>query len=279
MANRRNFIKILLMFLFASSAGTQMFAQTNNSEFTQSFYVIEVLVFLAMISLIAVLFMYFGWKKDKPIESGEVTLWQKIKQSMTKAVPVEDEDEILMEDDYDGIKELDNRIPPWFTYLFYATIIFGIFYMLTYYVFKTGKLQAAEYEAEMKAANLKKTEMMAASKNSVTEENVKLLSDASALASGKQIFKSNCVPCHGPGGGGVVGPNLTDDYWIHGGGIKNIYKTIKNGVLTKGMPNWGAQFNNKQIQEVASYVISLHGTHPANAKPPQGKKWEGDKSE
>ena len=279
MANKMKLLKYLPAILFASASTSKLFAQTvadsTSSVFTESFYQTEVVLFMLLLVVIVGLFLYFGWEKDEPVSEETVSAWAKFRQSMTKAVPVEEEDEILMEDDYDGIRELDNRIPPWFTYLFYATIIFGIYYMMSIYVFKTNKPQAQEYADEMRQADLKKQELMS-SGNFINASNVKLLSDASSLEAGKTIFKSTCVPCHGPGGGGVVGPNLTDDYWIHGGGIKNIFTTIKNGVQAKGMPSWQNQFNTKQIQELASYVISLHGSNPSNAKPPQGDKYEED---
>jgi cytochrome c oxidase cbb3-type subunit 3 len=103
--------------------------------------------------------------------------------------------------------------------------------------------------------------------------------DTPDLEAGKAIFKTNCVPCHGPEAGGIVGPNLTDKYWIHGGGIKNVFKTIKDGVPAKGMISWQAVLKPKQIQEVASYVLSLQGTKPANPKAPQGTIWEGDSTQ
>ncbi len=277
MANKKSFLNSFWLFLLLSTGFSQIFAQTAGGEFPQSFYDIEAVVFLLLVFFVFFIVMFFGWKKDPPLEENRVTVWQKFKKSMTRVVPVEEEDSILMEDDYDGIKELDNRIPPWFTYLFYATIIFAIGYLLTFHVFKTGKLQAQEYADEMKAAQLQ-TEVVMNSSTGVNEQNVTLMNDTGSLDAGKTIYKSNCVPCHGPDGGGVVGPNLTDDYWIHGGGIKNIFKTISDGVPAKGMPTWSAQLKPKQVQEVASYVISLHGTHPANAKAPQGQKWEGDKT-
>jgi cytochrome c oxidase cbb3-type subunit 3 len=178
-----------------------------------------------------------------------------------------------MDHDFDGIKELDNRIPPWFNYLFYGTIIFGIIYMLDYHVLKTGKLPVQEYQEEMQQAALQRAELIR-SGALVNENTVTRLSDASALNDGKEIFKANCVPCHGENAQGIIGPNLTDEYWIHGGGIKNVFKTIEYGVPAKGMLTWEGKLNPREIQEVASYVLSLQGTNPPNAKMPQGQKWE-----
>ncbi len=186
---------------------------------------------------------------------------------------MEKEKDILMEHDFDGIKELDNRIPPWFNYLFYGTIIFGIIYMLDYHVLKTGKLPAQEYKDEMQQAAFQRAELIR-SGALVNENTVTRLTDALSLSDGKEIFKTNCVPCHGENGQGIIGPNLTDEYWIHGGGLKNVFKTIKYGVPAKGMLTWEGKLNPREIQETASYVLSLEGTNPPNAKAPQGQKWE-----
>jgi cytochrome c oxidase cbb3-type subunit III len=219
------------------------------------------------------LLFYFGMGEErKEPDFHPFGFLKKIKDKLVGAVPIEKEGDILLEDDYDGIKELDNKVPPWFNLLFLITIIFAIYYLLDYHVFKTGKLQYQEYQEEMQQAEIQKAELIK-SGAFVNENTVLRLNDAESLSAGKNIFKTNCVPCHGPDAGGVIGPNLTDDYWIHGGGIKNIFHTITYGVPAKGMISWQTQLNPKQIQEVASYVMSLHGTHPANPKPPQGDKY------
>ena len=248
-----------------------------------TYYKVLGIVFFVIIIVIIYAFMYYGTEEIKEEEiaagkAGEASLWAKIKQALTKAAPLDKEDEILLEDDYDGIKELDNRVPPWFNYLFYITIIFAVYYLFNYEVFSAGKSQVDEYNAEMEAASIQRAQLEATGAF-VTEENVTRLTDQSDLESGKDIFKSNCVPCHGPDAGGVVGPNLTDKYWIHGGGIKNVFKTIKYGVPSKGMVSWQTQLNPKQMQDVASYVLSLQGTRPANPKEPQGTIWEGDSTQ
>ncbi len=266
--------------VFVLTFSNIVLAQTAEPEGISQTYIDYMIGFLLLIILFsfAALFYYgFGGEKESAErEQKALGIWQKLKDHLVAATPIEQEDEILLEDDYDGIKELDNRIPPWFNYLFYATIIFGIYYLLNFHVFKTGKLQAEEYKDEMRAAALQKEEMVKTGAV-INEETVTLLKDPAALSAGKNIFKTNCVACHGPEAGGIVGPNLTDDYWIHGGGIKNVFKTIKYGVPAKGMITWENILSPKEIQEVASYVISLHGTHPANAKPPQGTKYEPEK--
>ncbi|MEJ2614753.1 MAG: cbb3-type cytochrome c oxidase N-terminal domain-containing protein [Ignavibacteriaceae bacterium] len=259
------------------STGNKVFAQTQTHEINPDVYDINLLIFSIIILIIFFAFIYYGTDKTivRPKKISRILL--KAKNYFIGLAPMEKEKDILMEHDFDGIKELDNRIPPWFNYLFYGTIIFGIIYMLDYHVLKTGKLPAQEYQEEMHMAALQRAELIK-SGALVNENNVTLLTDASALSEGKDIFKVNCVPCHGENAQGIIGPNLTDRYWIHGGGIKNVFKTIKYGVPSKGMLTWEGKLNPREIQEVASYVISLQGTNPPNAKAPQGQIWEGTDS-
>ncbi|MEI7811936.1 MAG: cbb3-type cytochrome c oxidase N-terminal domain-containing protein [Ignavibacteria bacterium] len=196
-----------------------------------------------------------------------------IKSRLDNAVPIGKENSILLEDNFDGIFELDNKVPPWFNILLYGTIIIGIFYLLNFHVFTNNKLMIDEYEEEVQVADLQK-EILFRSGRLVTESNVTELKDIGSIQNGRQVFLTRCSVCHGRQGEGLIGPNLTDDYWIHGGGITNIFKTVKYGWPAKGMISWQSQLSPKQIQEVASFVISLHDTHPPNAKPPQGVKNE-----
>ena len=274
MNKRNNFstkLSLIVSFILAGSSFSTLSAQTIQPEGISQSYIQLMLILVFGITLMAfALLFYFGMgdKKKEP-DFHPFSFLTKIKDKMMGAVPVEQEDEILLEDDYDGIKELDNRVPPWFNLLFLITIIFAIYYLLDYHVFKTGKLQAQEYKEEMQAAAIQRADLMK-SGAFVNENTVTRLRDEASLNAGKDIFKTNCVPCHGPDAGGVIGPNLTDDYWIHGGGIKNIFHTIKYGVPAKGMISWQTQLNPKQMQDVASFIMSLHGSNPANPKPPQG---------
>lgn len=175
--------------------------------------------------------------------------------------------------EYDGIQELDNDMPPWFKYLFYSTILFGIVYVLNYHVFKWNPLQEDEYVQEMTEAE---TELKILRQNAAAgmdENSVTLVSDPAGIESGKALFMQNCAACHGQKGEGMVGPNFTDQYWIHGGGIKNVFKVIKYGVPEKGMIAWQSQLSPQQMQEVASYILTLEGSNPPNAKEPQGEIW------
>jgi len=171
---------------------------------------------------------------------------------------------------YDGIEEFDNDLPPWWTYLFYATIVFSVGYLLNFHVFSSGKLQIQEYEAEMQEAALFHPANSESNANEKT--NFTVLTDATKLASGKTLFGQNCAACHGQNAEGMVGPNLTDEYWLHGGDVNEVFKTIKFGVTSKGMVAWQGKLSDDQILEVSSYILSLQGSNPANAKAPQGEK-------
>ena len=171
--------------------------------------------------------------------------------------------------DFDGIQEYDNDLPPWWKYMFYVTIVFAVGYMLHYHVFQTGALQTEEYEMEMQQAALIAAQNVE-DPNAVTDYEV--LTDAAALESGKAIYLQNCAACHGQAGEGSVGPNLTDEYWLHGGEVNEIFKTVKFGVPSKGMVPWQGKLTKDQILEVSSYILSLQGSNPANGKEPQGEK-------
>ena len=178
-------------------------------------------------------------------------------------------DEIHSHHDFDGIQEYDNDLPPWWKTLFYVSIVFAVGYMLHFHVFKTGMLQEDEYKMEMEEAALLAAKNVD-DPNAVT--NYEVLTETAALESGKSIFSTNCAACHGQEGQGSVGPNLTDEYWLHGGDVNDIFKTVKYGVPAKGMVPWQGKLTKDQILEVSSYILSLQGSNPANAKEPQGEK-------
>ncbi|HEY9000778.1 MAG TPA: cbb3-type cytochrome c oxidase N-terminal domain-containing protein [Mucilaginibacter sp.] len=192
--------------------------------------------------------------------------------------PMSEEQSLIIPHEYDGIQELNNPTPAWFMYLFYATIIFAVGYLLVYHVFGVGQLQYDEYKTEMAVAAKEKAAFLAKSADKVDENTVKLTTDAGVLTAGKSIFQERCAACHGNNAQGMVGPNLTDDYWLHGNRINDIFKTIKYGVQSKGMPTWESQLTPKQISDVANFIKSLHGSNPANPKEPQGTKMADDNS-
>jgi cytochrome c oxidase cbb3-type subunit 3 len=186
------------------------------------------------------------------------------------AASLEKEKDVLLDHNYDGIQELDNSLPPWWKYGFYFTIVFAVIYLFRYEVTHSAPNALEEYNIEMAQGEADKAAYLAKAGNAIDETNVTLLTDATSMAEAKDLFLKNCLPCHLADGGGIVGPNLTDDYWLHGCGIKDIFKTIKYGYMDKGMKSWKDDFSPKQIQELASYVKSLRGTKPANPKAPQG---------
>lgn len=184
--------------------------------------------------------------------------------------PIEEEHQIEMDHDYDGIKELDNKLPPWWLYGFYASILFAILYMWRFEVAHTGPSPVDEYKASLKVAEIQKTAYLATAANNIDETSVVILTGKQEIESGNSIFQASCAPCHGKAAEGVVGPNLTDDYWIHGGNIKDIFKTIKYGVPDKGMRSWKDEFSPKQLAQLSSYIRTVRGSNPPNAKPQQG---------
>jgi len=207
-------------------------------------------------------------KPAKREKKPKAEMWQKL----LSLRPLAEEKDLLIAHDYDGIEELDNPVPAWFMWLFYVTIAFATCYLLVYHVFNAAPLQYQEYKIEMAQADAAKKIFLSKAANRVDENTVKLSHDPAVLAAGKAIFVANCAACHGEHAQGNVGPNLTDDYWLHGHKINDLFKTIKYGVLAKGMPTWEKQLSPKQISDVANYVKSLHDTKPAGAKEPQGTK-------
>lgn len=190
----------------------------------------------------------------------------KINQNLEKQPEIDEltQDRLIEDHGYDGIRELDNDLPGWWKWLFYLTIVFSVVYILRYHVFKTADLQEAEYNKEMEIAK-------ANMPPEVDESTLFRLEDEASLAGGKAIFDKHCVVCHLSKGEGLVGPNLTDEYWIHGGSFKDIYRTIKVGVPAKGMISWKDQLNVTEMQQVSSFIMTLKGTNPPNPKAPQGE--------
>jgi cytochrome c oxidase cbb3-type subunit 3 len=198
------------------------------------------------------------------------TTWATLdKKFLTKAAPIEQEADIMLDHDYDGIKELDNALPPWWKYGFYITIFVALFYILKFEVWHTGMNPTEEYTTEMAEAKIETDAYLASMKENVDEKTVVML-DATGIESGKTLYTKTCVACHSPNGAGGVGPNLTDNYSIHGASIQDIFKTIKYGWPDKGMQAWQSNFSPVEMQQLASYVKSLVNTNVADGKAPQG---------
>jgi len=197
----------------------------------------------------------------------EVKTLKKINQVLTDVVPIEDEHKILMDHEYDGIRELDNNLPPWWVWGFFLTIVFAFIYLFNYHILGTGDLQYVAYDKEMKKADIEVKAYLSKMAMNVDETNATLMNGGADLSKGKALFETNCVTCHNPKGEGNIGPNLTDKTWIYGYDIKDVFKTIKMGT-PNGMPEHNSKFNPIQIQQVASYVLSLPD---AKGKEPQGE--------
>jgi cytochrome c oxidase cbb3-type subunit 3 len=202
------------------------------------------------------------------------SMWYKnILKALTKSTPLENENELLLQHDYDGIKELDNTLPPWWVYLFYLTIVFAVVYLLRFHVMG-GDTQEMELKNEIAQSKIEVAEYLKTAPDLMDEKTVTLLTDPASLAEGKTIYTTNCVACHRADAGGQIGPNLTDDQWILGGGIKNVFHTLMNGGRDgKGMISWKGTLKPKEMQKVASYVLSLHGSNPKDPKPSEGEVW------
>ncbi|NQW36042.1 MAG: c-type cytochrome [Flavobacteriales bacterium] len=200
----------------------------------------------------------------------EQSFIKRLMKSLTKANELGQEDKVMTDHDYDGIRELNNVLPPWWLYGFYITIIIGIFYYVQVFTNSEEYSQDKEFVNDVEQAN-KDIEAYKTAHPELFKTDVVLFTDAENLAAGKTIFEATCLACHMADGGGGIGPNLTDDHWILGGGIEKIYHTISEGGRPgKGMIPWKGSFKPMQIQQVASYVISLQGTTPANPKASEG---------
>jgi cytochrome c oxidase cbb3-type subunit 3 len=183
--------------------------------------------------------------------------------------------------DYDGIREFDNPLPRWWLLTFYGTVVFSVFYWLHYHTLETGLLPSDAYKAEIKQAedeeNARQAKLEAEGKGVNEQQLVAMAKDAQAISRGAALFKQNCLACHGDKGQGVVGPNLTDDYWLHGGKAMDIYKTISVGIPEKGMPAWRPLLGATKVQDATAFILTLRGKK-APGKAPQGITEQGEKA-
>ena len=282
----KNISKIAMLLLPMLFLGGSMFAQDAVAPFKtevvyQPISAMTAWLFAAGIGFEVLVLVFFGMKlsgflrkievidADKPL--GAIMTMPKFWDNINASVAIEKEKDIQMDHEYDGIHELDNNLPPWWKYSFYISIVWSILYM-GYYHLGDGELSIPAYEHEMELAKIEKAEIAKTMASKVDESNV-TIADASGIADGAAIYKSNCAACHGNAGEGNVGPNLTDKFWLHGGDMTSIYKTVKVGWPAKGMKSWEAELSPVQMKNVASYIKSLAGTNPANAKAPQGEEF------
>lgn len=265
--------------VFAQAVESSTYEKLMNMDGNQLTLLIIMGVILGIIILLLILIIYLMsfitavFRKENPAMAAEPTWWESFKEKFITGDVAEEavEKKEMTDHSYDGITELDNFMPPWLQYVFLITAVFGIGYFLNYSVLGYGKTGVEEYEEELRIEAIASEERKANAAAGIDETTVVFDESASALASGKTIFEGNCAACHAIDGGGGVGPNLTDDYWIHGNSISDVFTVIKYGVVSKGMVPWEDQLSPEEIQQVASYILTLKGTSPANPKEPQGE--------
>ncbi|HEX5171016.1 MAG TPA: cbb3-type cytochrome c oxidase N-terminal domain-containing protein [Cyclobacteriaceae bacterium] len=250
-------------------------------------YVVTTFVLIAMITVLVVAFYLLRIlnllieqsAKESAAKLGKTYVereswWSKLVQKLNASVPVAQEKDIDLGHNYDGIRELDNHLPPWWKWLFYGTIGWAVVYLVVYHLSNSLPLSIEEYQDEVAQAEMKIQKLKASQPQAeIDEATLTFTNDAAIIEKGKKVFTDyNCGSCHrNDGGGNTIGPNLTDAYWLHGGDIKNIFATIKNGVVEKGMPAWGKAMSPDNVRDAAFFVMSLQGTNPPDAKAPQGE--------
>ncbi len=281
-------LKTILLLLFLGTVSGQLYAAPVAAHAQGDYWGLDSFTFYSLITLIAVeLFVAWllydlsmelmGVKERKLQEAKEkerakaLSYQPTFLEKMNASVAIEKESDIMFGHEYDGIRELDNNLPPWWVYGFFVTIVFAFVYLVHYQVLHTGQSPEEEYLEQVATGKAEADEFRKKAANLVDENNVTLLTDKASLASGSAIYMEHCVACHGKSGEGSVGPNLTDDYWIHKGGIKDIFISIKYGWPEKGMKSWQQDLGAKQIHELSSFIKSLKGSNPANAKEAQGE--------
>lgn len=284
----KTIVTLLLLTPFFTQAQTTAVTDTATSIGGLSTVTFFLLISVITTELIVILVMAWFVKrfltKEKEVVAKQSVVKEKNADAkawwdkLNKFRPVEQEAAIDLGHNYDGIRELDNKLPPWWLYGFYVTILFGVIYLWRYHIAETAPLSKGEYEIAMKKADEQKAAYLSKSANNIDENTVKLLTDPVALAAGKNIFIQACAACHTKDGAGLVGPNLTDDYWMHGGSVKDIFKTIKYGWPEKGMKSWKDDYSPVQIAQLTSFIKSLHGTNPPNPKEKQGDLYKDESS-
>ncbi|MEE9431945.1 MAG: cbb3-type cytochrome c oxidase N-terminal domain-containing protein [Melioribacteraceae bacterium] len=266
-------LKMITIMFLLFIVSTPIFAQTGVEDGDGLASVVKIMVAVTafLIAVILWLVLVNSEKGEKSVDSKS-----SIFSSLNFETSIEDEQSILLDHDFDGIRELNNKIPPWFLMTFYASMIFAVIYIFKYHILFDGEgdYQTYEYTEEVRMASLE-LEAVAAESGAVIDENtVTVLDDATSLANGKVTYDKHCVACHLSKGEGLVGPNFTDDYWIHGNKINDLYRIIKVGVPAKGMISWQSQLDPVAMQEVASYILTMRGTNPPNQKDAEGDLYE-----
>lgn len=234
--------------------------------------ILELAIVVSLIFLIKTMVRLISAKPELAATAQKIVKQVPFWDKFNSAVAIEKEEDILLDHDYDGIQELDNSLPPWWKYGFYLTIVVSVIYMW-YYHAGSGPNQQQEYVQSVQKANKEIAAYLASAADNVDENSVKLV-DAAGIAAGQELYIQRCAACHANDGGGTVGPNLTDDYWLHDGDLTGVFKSIKYGWPDKGMQSWQKEFSPKQIAQIASFVTTLKGTTPAAPKDPQGELYQ-----
>jgi cytochrome c oxidase cbb3-type subunit III len=291
-------MKKLLIILLIGITTLQGYSQTTPASFKDDpfnhpmfpvylafalFVVMVVLVCIVISYVVRILNIFTTQaEKAKAEELGQayvprLSWWDKFTQTMNASVAVANESEIELNHSYDGIKELDNHLPPWWKYLFYGTIGWAVVYIVVFHIANTLPLQTDEYQQELAIAEDQAQRFKASQpQEEIDVDKLSYTADVKLIEQGKAVFMdNNCGACHrNDAGGNTIGPNLTDNYWLHGGTIQQVFSTVKNGVIDKGMPAWGKSLTPQKVRDVTFFIMSLQGSNPANAKAPQGERFE-----
>jgi cytochrome c oxidase cbb3-type subunit 3 len=290
MRTTASYLRVIILVALAI-AGTEYFTDLPEGEyaildkpFAALFVVMVLMIAVGIEVTVAALnkILYLSLSEEKKIafdakQSEKSTQFSRnfeaLMKSMTKSKEIEEEHEIELDHNYDGIRELDNKLPPWWVYSFYITIIFAVIYLVRFHVLDDYN-QEEEYIADVEKADIEIEKWKETAKDFVDAESVTMLEDEDRITNGENLFIANCVACHQVDGGGGIGPNLADEHWILGGGIKNVFTTINEGGRSgKGMVAWNNTFKPSEMHEIASYVMTFQGTTPADPKAPEGEIW------
>ncbi len=272
------------LLLLAGSAAAQSETAADTPLYVLSdtafWGMLSVNVFLMLYTLLQLRLLRAVTKKIAGIEDVEpafipekerTPLWEVMWKKINDHREVREEGEIMLNHNYDGIRELDNNLPPWWKWGFYFSIGFGVVYLTHFHITKTGALPKEELAMAIEQGERDVQEYLAKAAMNVDENSIVYLMEDSRITAGESIFQTHCKVCHGAAGEGGVGPNLTDPYWVHGGEIADVFKTIKYGVPAKGMRSWKTDLSPIQIQNVSTFIMTLQGTTPQNAKEAEGE--------
>lgn len=265
----------------AKQSGTSLIAGFSNEAILVFSLGLTFTILIAIFAVLAAaIYALLGRDTEEQAVQAEdsTPFWTWFWEKFNAAKPQSAEKDILLDHEYDGIHELDNNLPPWWKYSFYASMVFAVVYLWVYHWSDESEqtVSVQEYYAELEVAEARKAAYLARMESMIDESNVEVLAEAGQIEAGKSLYMNNCRACHGGAGEGGVGPNLTDPYWLHGGSVKDIFSTVKYGVPEKGMLSWKEKMTPKQMQQVSSFIMTLQGTNPPNGKKPQGTKYTAE---